>query len=304
MERDILVQLLGIVLASAIPIVVLILTLRSNRKAQTKNSNMQNSLLAKESIGKEIDRAKQTITEAYNQLEELLFITSTLKPRSKDIQQYIDKVNKIYVLFRQSINTLRFNTEIYRRRKWCEGCTLCEIKIYGDLAKATSILQEIIVDIDREVSNAFSFLTVALESAADSHDLISKQNTLMELDRNYKSMIGNLEDLLRRVFDENEAQRLDNEIASALASKLENEKEIKGAEGQLDILMKNIGDNNTQARTKINDVLMKNKPQLDNAIVEYFDIYKEYSRQVSTYISEKGSIDGKCKKIYDDKSKK
>ena len=300
MEREFLIQLIvqsaGIILATAVPLVVLIFTLKNNRKSQDKNSNMQNSLLAKENINKEIDRTRNAVTTAYNQMDEFLFITSTMKPRRGEMQRYIDKTERIFVLFRQSINGLRFNTEIYRRQGLCEGCTLCDVKLYGDLSKATSKLQEVIIGIDREVSSAFSYLQEALEGAATSHDLIKLQNTAAELDRNYISKLDTLDELRSRALHEGEPHRLDAEIASLTARKTENEVEFKKAESDLTALMDKIGELNTKGREKINDVIIKNKPQLDIAISEYFDIFREYARQYSNFILENGKPSNRCKK--------
>jgi hypothetical protein len=169
---------------------------------------MQNAILVKENITKEIDRKKQASTVAYNQLEELLFITTSLKPRARDIQPYIDKIDKNYVLFRQSINSMRFTTDIYQSRKWYEGCTLCEIKIYGDLVKTMTRLQDLIFEIDGEVTNAFTLLSAALDGAADSHELITKQKPMRELDINYMSRQRLLEELRHRANDNYETQRI------------------------------------------------------------------------------------------------
>jgi len=296
MSSDISIQLVGIVLASAIPIIVLIFTLRSNRKAQEKSNNMQNSLLAKENINKEIDRTRNAVTTAYNQMDEFLFITSTMKPRRGEMQRYIDKTERIFVLFRQSINGLRFNTEIYRRQGLCEGCALCDVKLYGDLSKATSKLQEVIIGIDREVSGAFYYLQEALEGAATSHDLIKLQNTTAELDRSYISKLDTLDELRSRASHDGESRMLDAEIASITARKTENEIEFKKAENDLTALMDKIGELNTKGREKINDVIIKNKPQLDIAISEYFDIFREYARQYSNFILENGKPSNRCKK--------
>jgi len=300
MERELLIQLAGIILATTVPLVVLILTLRSNRKAQEKNSNIQNSLLAKGNINKEINRTRNSVTAAYNQMDEFLFITSTMKPRSGDIQRYIDKVERIYILFRQSINGMRFNTEIYRRQGLCEGCTLCDIKLTGDLSKATSKLQEVIIGIDREVSGAFSYLQEALEGAATSYDLIKLQNNTAELDRHYNSQLDTLDEMRRRTYyNESEINKLDDEAASVTARKTENEAEFKKVERDLATLMDKIGKLNAKGRDKINDVIIKSKPQLDTAISEYFDLYREYARQYSNFILLNGKPDIKCKKLDD-----
>jgi len=275
MERELLIQLIvqsaGIILATAVPLVVLIFTLGSNRKSQEKNSNIQNSLLTKENIDKEIDRTRNAVTAAYNQIEELLFIASTMKPRSSDIQKYIEKVERIYVLFRQSINGLRFNTGIYRNRKFCEGCTLCDIRLTGDLAKATNILQDVIIGIDREVSSAFSHLQEALDEVAASYDLIKLRSNIAEQDRNYDSLLKNLEDARNRTYhSESEVNKLDDEIASVTARRIENEIEFKKVDADLSTLMDKVGGLNAKGRDKINDIIIRSKPQLDNAIFEYF----------------------------------
>ncbi|MCL2356238.1 MAG: hypothetical protein FWC70_03615 [Defluviitaleaceae bacterium] len=58
MERELLIELIvqsiGIALVTAVPLIVMIFTLRNNGKSQEANSNMQNSLLAKENIDREI----------------------------------------------------------------------------------------------------------------------------------------------------------------------------------------------------------------------------------------------------------
>ena len=304
MENNLLIQILRTAVAAFIPIVVLIFTLWSNRKSQEKNNNIQNSFLIKESFLKEIDRTKQIITEAYNQLEELLFVTHNLKPRNMDIESYIDKLNKNYVLFRQSINGIKFTTRIYQSRKWCEGCTLCEIKIQGDLAKALTKLQEIIFAIDSEVTYAFSLLIEALDGLADSHKSIKTMQKNKELSDSYKSLIKSLENLQYGPYDEAEKNRLSHEIVEKSTAKMEIDREIERVEKQLDVDGKNIGEKNLQARTKIIEVITKYKPQLDSAISDYFFIFNEYARQYSEHIRNGGTLNRHCKKYGDYKTVK
>jgi hypothetical protein len=307
MDREFVIQVIiqaaSVFLATAIPIIILAITLRHNKKAQEKNNNMQNSLLAKEGIDKAIERTRNAVTSAYNQLEEFLFITSYMKPNKNNVHLYKEKIEQIYVVFRKSINGLRFNTEIYRNRKYCEGCVLCDIRLTGDLVKATHKLQEIVVEIDREVSHAFNILVMNFEQAEDSINLVSNLSTLQELGRHHTAMLSNLEKMSKLTTNESELNKITLEFNSISNQKLENEKEISTIEQSIAEQMKVIGKRSTEAYHKINDVRIRNKPQLDSAIFEYFDIYREYAKQYSSYIMENGKPSTKCKKR-DDVGKK
>ena len=85
---------------------------------------------------------------------------------------------------------------------------------------------------------------------------------------------------------------------------MEIDKEVEKAEKQLDIDGKDIGEKNLQARTKIIEVITKYKPQLDNAITDYFFMFNEYARQYSEHIRNGGTLNRRCKKYDDDKTTK
>ena len=297
MENVMIVHIVGVALASAIPIIVLIFTLKNNAKLQEKNTRMQRSFLARENLANEIRLSRQTMTSAYNQLEQLLFVIGNLNPRSGEFHKYIESANDIYVLFRQAINSLRFNTDFYQDRKWCDGCTLCEIKIYGDLVKAMTKLRETVIEIDQEVYYGFSLLTVALDSGHNLQKLIIEQRENRELSRNRESLHKMLLDSKNTSVDERRRAELDSEIIENLACKKNDDAKIVELSAKIDNALKELGEKNIQARTKIDEVLTKNKPKLDIAIYDYFNIYKEYAKQLCLHIEKGGSFDYKCKKI-------
>ncbi|MCL2520264.1 MAG: hypothetical protein FWE37_04580 [Spirochaetaceae bacterium] len=282
-ERDILIALFTALMVTGTAIIVLICTLRSNKKMQKANNNFQSSLIAERNITEKINREKQVITEAYNSLQEFLFIGERIKARNKeDFQSCVEQINKLYVLFRQSINNMRFNTNIYQDRKKCIGCTLGDIKMQGDLARAMKNLREIIIEIDKEISYAFSFLYLTLDDTSDTIELNRQQGNMGKIVKNYRR----INELSK---DDNEIQENIKEI-DKLIPLIENTKE------QVENKIKIIAENNTQARTKISDIISNNMPPLNKAIYEYFDIYHEYTRQVTEYIKHKGSISSNCKK--------
>jgi len=157
-------------------------------------------------------------------------------------------------------------------------------------------LQDTVIDIDREVSGAFSYLKEALEGALTSCDLIKRQGSIFEMKNNCNLQLRNLKELRQLTPHESEATRLDAEIASMSEMIDKTEAEFKKIEAETEALMSKVGELNDKGRNAINDVTIKNKPLLDVAILEYFDIFRAYSKQYADFVAKNGKPDTRCKK--------
>ena len=289
MDLALLVQITGIMLATAIPVVVLIFTLRSSRKIQAESNNLQNALKWQEVIATDISRERQNITEAYNQIERLLFLGAALRPSARELDAYIGQVNEMFVLFRQSINNVRFNTSIYTAPKQCEGCTLCDIKLKGDLVRCAVQLRTTFIAIDAEISESINFLTISLNLARESLEQISLKSNLEQLNINSNALISRMDDSRDR-----------EEISKLKANIEKNILEIGSIDSIIDKNFESTKENNDLARAKINTVYIKMKPALDEAIFSYFTTYNQFSKQGTWFVQKNGKPNRICRKFFND----
>jgi len=291
---ELIVQLIGIAFATLIPLLILIFTLKSNKKTQIKNNNIQIALTWQNSVSTEINKAHQSVTEAYNNIDKLLILCASLKPQGRDMGKYIEQVNEIYILFRQSMNNVKYNTDIYTVSIMCEGCTLCDIKTYGDLAKATIRLQTVFISIDEEVCESINLLSVALDSASETIDIIERRSTTQNIVDNYRSMISLSES--KHYIDD----KLKQDVLYYNAQMNKEISEIEKFDNIISSKMDVTKQKNEIARNKINDIYIKHKPQLDEAIFSYFAMYKRFAKQGVLYIQKNGRPNNMCKKITDE----
>ena len=133
--------------------VILILTIIANNKQQIKSINKQTSIQIENNLRQKYTTEKDYFKKAYNALEMFLFNSRTFVIDPNQLSITLDKLNATYADYRKCINTLTITTGIYELQDKCIGCTLCHIKIYGEVIRESKELQSLVEKIEDIVYN-------------------------------------------------------------------------------------------------------------------------------------------------------
>jgi len=290
--------LIGSILAGLIALISLFVTLQSNNKNQKETNKLQSSLRVEENLTQKLRKTSEQLASAFNQLEIMLLIMQYLKVEKEgDFYPERNSIIEAYSKFRTAINGIRMNTLIYQNLSRCEGCSDCNIKTYGELAKVTMALQKCVVQIDKECSNAFSGLETALSLAMDSSNLLKTTSNRMELIASTKSIISTQKQLIQHA-PETEKVDIQHEINENSKNILSYENELKDLNRTLENNTSMISNCNKNAREKANHISTELKRELDIAINDYLGCYSMYIKESVSYTAKNGRIlNQKCKKF-------
>jgi len=290
--------LVGSILVGLIALISLFVTLQSNSKNQREANKLQSSLRVEENLTQKLGKTSEQLASAFNQLEIMLLIMQYLKiEKEGNFYPERNSIIQVYSKFRTAMNGIRMNTSIYQNLSKCEGCSDCNIKTYGELAKVTMALQRRFVQIDKECTNAFSGLETALSLAMDSSNLVKNISNRMELIASTKSIISTQEQLIQ-VSSETKKADIQHEIIENSKNILNYENELKDLKRTLESNTDVISNCNKNAREKANHISAELKWELDNAINAYLGCYNMYIKESVSYTAKNGRVlNPKCKKF-------
>lgn len=289
--------LVGSILAGLIAIVSLVVTLQSSNKNQQETNKLQSSIKVEENLNQKLSIVSEQLTSAFNQLEVMLLIMQYLKVERGNHSPERNSIIEAYSRFRTAINGIRMNTSIYQNWSKCEGCTVCNIKTYGDLAKVSKVLKKCFIQIDKDCSNAFNGLETALSLLMDTENIINTVSNRRELIASTKSILVTQNQLMQQNISEAEKANIQREINGNISSITSYENELKDLERTVENNTDMISDCNKNARIKANNISSELMRELDIAINDYLDCYSMYIKESVSYTAKHGrAMNSKCKK--------
>lgn len=293
--------ILGSLIAGIIAIITFWYTLKNNNKnqqeahaLQTKlnieNNNLQTSLKVQDNMNRKMETERSVLAITYNQLENFLFTVSNMLNQNNDFIGMKNDFLRLYREFLSSINNIKFNSEIFDDRSFCENCEMCEIKTYGNLIKSAADIQRDISVIDEECRIVLGHLELALNTAAQSKQLITESANLRQanIDNDRiisikKSQIFNPPDALT-----SQENNLYNEIDFITNNIIKNNERITEIENLLDNNLKIIGEQSNLAKNKAIQIDNKLKTHLYVLIRKYFTNYNLYIKETVFAIQKNG----------------
>lgn len=298
-------------IAGMIAVVTFLCTLKNNNKNQNEahelqtklnieNNHLQTSLKVEDNLNRKMEKERSVLANTYNQLENFLFTVANMLFKNDDFIEMKNDFIRLYGEFVSSINNIKFNSEIFDDRSFCENCQMCEIKTYGTLVKFATDIQKEIFIIDEECRFVLDHLVSALNTAAQTKSLLDEKSNLQQININnerliviYKSQIINHKEVLTP-----QEQTYYNEIHSMLENIKQNNLRIS----EIDVLsgnnLKFIDDEINLAKSKAAQIDGKLKIQLYNLIRKYFSIYNSYVKEVVIDVQKNGkTINGGCAKL-------
>lgn len=303
--------IIGSVIAGAIAIVTFRCTIKNNDKnqkeaheLQTKlnieNNNLQASLKVQDNLNRKMETERSVLATTYNHLENFLYTVSNMLNRSENYIEMKNDYLRLYDEVLSSINNIKFNSEIFVDRSQCENCSMCKIKTYGTLVKSASDIQSAINTIDEECRVVLSHLEAALNTAAQSKELIGESSRLQQMNINNEKIIAIKKSQIFNPIDSltPQEQLYNNEIISTSQKIAENDQRIMEIDGLLNSNSKIIGEQSTLARNKAKQIDANNKLQLYILISKYFSNYNLYIDEVVFAVQKNGKkTNNRCAKL-------
>ncbi len=158
--------------------VILSLTIQANNKQQIKSVNKQTSIQIEDNLRQKYINEKANFKEAYNALEIFLFNSKTFVIDSNQLSITLDKLNATYADYRKCINTLTITTGIYELQDKCIGCTLCHIKIYGEVIRELKELQILVESIEELAGEVNTLQNSNFRIVLNSHNMKQDDNKI------------------------------------------------------------------------------------------------------------------------------
>lgn len=285
----------GAVISGAITFVVLFITIKQGNENQEKALNMQSALQVENNMLHVLEKQKEVITESVNKLDNLLFTVQVLKLSGvEEISEERKNLIDIFSDFREAMNVIKLNTDIYIDTSKCDGCNDCDIKSYGELSKRKTKLREYFINIENNCNLMMQELQMALDECIDTKNLFDQRNSyhrekylIKELIQKYKINISqnpNDKDMLEQL------KQYEADYANV-------EEQINSIDKQIQSALNDIGEKNKKSRDKANNIQMCDKNSLFNAAKMYFDIYSFYIKENKNYVIKNGSLSNNtCKK--------
>ncbi len=284
--------IIGSVIAGAIAVITFYYTIKNNDKNQNdaynlqtklniENNNFQMALKVQDNLNKKMEVERSTLANAYNHLENFLFTVTVIQIQNDDYIEMKNNLLRLYQEFISSINNIRFNSEIFDDRSFCENCEMCEMKTFGILVKSAADIQKEILIIDEECRIVLNYLELALNTAAQSQQLINERENLNQIKINNERLlsirktqiynpIGSLTPQEKKYYDEM------NSLSDDILKKNQRMMEIKDL---LDNNLKIISEQSSLAKTKAVQTDSKLKMQLYILIRKYFTNYNLYIKE-------------------------
>lgn len=299
--------ILGSAIAGLIAVITFRLTIKNTNENQEKAHKLQISLKVEDNLNRKFETERSVLATTYNQLENFLYSVSNMLNQNDN---YIEMKNDFLRLYKEvisSINNIKFNSEIFDDRSYCENCQMCEIKTYGTLVKSAADIQREILVIDEECRVVLSHLEVALNTAAQSKQLMDESSMLKQMNINNEQIIAiRKSQIINPIgsFTTEEANYY-NEIISISNNISANNKRMAEINSLIDSNLKIVGEQSSLARNKAVQINAKNKTQLDILIKKYLINYNQYIRETVYTVQKNGKkLNNGCAKLDFEKNHK
>lgn len=288
-------NVLGAVISGIITFVVLFITIKQGNENQETALRLQSALQVESNLLHTLEKRREVVAESVNKLDDLLFMVQILKIENVDeISKERKDLIKIFSDYREAMNVIKLNTDIYVDTSKCDGCNDCAIKFYGELSRRKTKLYECFNKIDRNCNSMVQKLQEALDNSIDAKNLLIKQEAYQKKLVFYEGQIQRDKDC----YAMNPAdQKLFEKMKQSEKEYVKLQENIQTIDEQVQTALNVIGEKNKKAREEANYIQMNDKMELYNAVMLYFDAYSVYIDQNKEYVMKNGILfDKKCKK--------
>lgn len=288
-------NVLGAVISGIITFVVLFITIKQGNENQETALRLQSALQVESNLLHTLEKRREVVAESVNKLDDLLFMVQILKIENVDeISKERKDLIKIFSDYREAMNVIKLNTNIYVDTSKCDGCNDCAIKFYGELSRKKTKLCECFSKIDRNCNSMVQKLQEALDNSIDVKNLLVKQEEYQKKLVFYEGQIQRDKDY----YAMNPAdQNMFEKMKQSEKEYVKLQENIQTIDEQVQTALNVIGEKNKKAREEANYIQMNDKMELYNAIMLYFDAYSVYIDQNKEYVMKNGILfDKKCKK--------
>ena len=274
--------IIGSLIAGAIAIITFRYTIKNGNENQEKAHKLQISLKIEDNLKRKMENERSVLATTYNHLENFLFSVSTMIIQKENYIEMKNDYLRLYNEVLSSINNIKFNSEIFDERSRCENCSLCEYKTYGTLVKSASDIQKEILTIDEECRIVLGYLETALNTAAQSKDLIAESSRLQQININNEQIIAiRKSQIVNPTNSLTPQEQLYNaEILLKYQNIEKNNQRITEIDAKLNNNSKIIGEQISLARNKATQIDTNKKTRLYLLIRNYFYNYNWYIREI------------------------
>ncbi len=279
--------MLGTLLSVAGSFIVLWITIKKNNEHQTKLINEQNSIQVENNLQQKYNREREIFNNAYNSIEQLLITSKTymVDESSTTYISVIDRLNSVYTEYRKCINSVLITTNVYTLQDKCVGCTLCDIKSYGELSRVLKDIQTIIKELENSTSEINLKQNIIFDIAVKNKQLVDSKslliNTLTNCKNEQKAFSKTSKDFKNL---ENNINNISQQLTNADNDIFKNLNSIKNENKNLFILLNNL------ETIKLN---------FFNKIKEYFEIVKFHVSEQVQFVKNRGRTSSSSCKKYD-----
>lgn len=174
-------SILGAIISGIITFIALFITIKQGNENQEKALNMQSALQVENNMLHLLEKRKDVITESVNRLDNLLFTVQILKVSGIE-ELLAERKNLINIFsdYREAMNVIKLNTDIYIDTSKCDGCADCDIKSYGELSKRKTKLCECFNKVEYNCNIMVQELQIALDKCIDTQNLLTQRKSYQE----------------------------------------------------------------------------------------------------------------------------
>ncbi len=286
---------MGAVISGIITLVVLFITIKQGNENQETALRLQFALQVESNLLHSLEKRREVVAESVNKLDDLLFMVQILKIENVNaISEERKNLINIFSDYREAMNVIKLNTDIYVDTSKCDGCNDCAIKFYGELSRKKTKLYECFNKVDRNCNSMVEKLQVALDNSIDAKNLLDQKETYL------KTLISCEEQIQRYKYyfamNPND-QKIYEKMKQSEKEYLKLQENIQTIDEQVQSALNVIGEKNKQAREEANNIQKYDKMELYNAVMMYFDAYSFYIEQNKEYVMKNGALfEKKCKK--------
>ncbi len=167
--------------------IILFITIKKNNEQQIKLINEQNAAQMENSLQQKFNKERESFNNAYNALEQFIMNSKTYMVDNTNFISVLDRLNSLFIEYRKSMNSVLILTNVYTIQDKCVGCTLCDLKNYGELARVLKDIQSIIIEIENNTSNINIRQNKIFDKAIANQQIVDKRLPLTKLIENYKN---------------------------------------------------------------------------------------------------------------------
>lgn len=268
--------------------IILFITILKDKEEQIKSINHQTSINIEQNLRDKYLKEKDTFIKAYSSLEVFLFSSRTLFPENNTLINTLDKLNENYANYRVSTNNLLMLTAIYQINERCIGCSLCDIKMYGEVVRELDKLKILVLDMEKLAGKVNLTQNQNYRVAYELKEIEEKIRITSSIIENNKKIIEIMSNT-PNLMNESEIKKkyIENEQEIQGLSELQKDKQAK-----LDI-MKEYSKFNNEKIDELDNIKLK----LFNQINSYFTVVNLYIDEYVVYIKKHGQKNKQCKKL-------